>query len=160
MLYEWETFLSLERQHSQSLVKRNFFILDAAFILNLMPTAIGCCCYYVAIRQPGFHLSRLALAGFATGLVIITVAYVGHFTSNAAWKLLVSTENWSTSGSSTTLPRRRNLAYQQLPQRAGHQPAQHHPPLPVLGVWSSRRVRQRQSQHPGTVVREEYRPTC
>jgi hypothetical protein len=88
--YEWEIFLSLERQLSTNLWKRNIFVLDAAFVLNAFMTFFAASLFYISVRQPDFVLSRLAGAAFAAGIVGVIFAYHGHFTAHKPWKALVS----------------------------------------------------------------------
>ena len=91
-VYTWELFLSLERQLSSNILKRNFFIIDAALLLNVLLSAIAVCSFYIAARQTNFHLSRLALAGFVFGIFCIAFAYHAHFSANTLWKALVTPE--------------------------------------------------------------------
>ena len=89
-VYEWEAFLSLERQYSSNFLKKHFFVLDAAFLLNVMLTAIACISFYVSLRNPVLTVSKMAFVAFAIGLSAVGLAYWGHLTANSAWKMLVT----------------------------------------------------------------------
>ena len=89
-VHVWELFLSLERQLSKNHMNKNFFIIDAALLLNVMLTGVALCSFYIAVRQPNFHLSRLALTGFIFGTAFVGYAYKAHFSANTLWKMLIT----------------------------------------------------------------------